>query len=172
MVALDTGSLGRCPDAVSGHTVFVLRRPAVEALQLLGWVQPADFASPDEVSVAGPLVEGAVCRVTINAYERNPEARRRCIAAHEPRCCACGFDFGAAYGPEFAGFIHVHHLRPLSAVGTEYAVDPVADLRPDCPNCHAVIHHGGRLRSIEEVRQLLAQQRHAEPSAAPDPART
>ena len=72
-------------------------------------------------------------------------------------CVICGFDFGSVYGSEFAGFIHVHHLRQLSDVGGEYVVDPVADLRPVCPNCHAVIHHGGRLRSIDEVRQLLAQ---------------
>ena len=34
-------------------------------------------------------------------------------------------------------------------------VDPVADLRPVCPNCHAVIHLGGACRTIEEVRRLL-----------------
>lgn len=125
------------------------------------------FVLPDEVPVQEPLlVEGATRTIIVNAYERNPEARRRCIAAHQPRCFACGFDFGAVYGPEFAGFIHVHHVRPLSEVGGEYAVDPVKDLRPVCPNCHAVIHHGGQLRSIEDVRQLLARQSRAEPSAA------
>ena len=106
------------------------------------------------------MVEGAASRITVNAYERNPEARCRCIAAHHPQCNVCGFDFAAVFGSEFAGFIHVHHLRPLSEVGEEYMVDPVEDLRPVCPNCHAVIHHGGRLRSIEEVRQLLARQKH------------
>jgi predicted HNH restriction endonuclease len=35
-------------------------------------------------------------------------------------------------------------------------VDPVDDLRPVCPNCHAVLHLS-QCRSIEEVRQLLAQ---------------
>ncbi len=33
------------------------------------------------------------------------------------------------------GFIHVHHLKPLSEVGYEYRVDPIRDLRPVCPNC-------------------------------------
>jgi predicted HNH restriction endonuclease len=106
--------------------------------------------------------------VAVNAYERNPEARRECIVAHEPRCFVCGFDFGLAYGPEFAGLIHVHHLRPLSEVGGEYVIDPVEDLRPVCPNCHAVIHYRGQLRSIDEVRQLLAQQRRAEPLSWPN----
>jgi len=123
-------------------------------------------AIPQEVHRTDGLVEGALRVVTVNAYERNPEARRECIVAHKPRCVVCGFDFGLAYGPEFAGLIHVHHLRPLSEVGGEYVVDPVEDLRPVCPNCHAVIHHRGRLRSIDEVRQLLAQQRQAAPGTS------
>jgi hypothetical protein len=131
---------------------------------------PAVPVYPDEIVGVEKFIEGACRMVTVNAYERDQEARRRCIAAHKPRCCACGLDFGAMYGPEFDGFIHVHHLCPLSEIGGEYEVDPVKDLRPVCPNCHAVIHHGGRLRSIEEVRQLLALQRQAEPHAAPDPA--
>lgn len=107
------------------------------------------------------LREGAVYQVTVNAYERNPEARRLCIATHGTACSICGFSFGAEYGPQADGYIHVHHVRPLSAVGGAYVVDPVEDLRPICPNCHAVIHLGGRCRSIDEVRQLRARQQHA-----------
>jgi 5-methylcytosine-specific restriction protein A len=61
----------------------------------------------------------------------------------------------AVFGPEAEGFIHVHHLIPLSTIGTEYLVDPINDLRPVCPNCHAVIHLGGGSRSIDEVREML-----------------
>jgi len=144
-----------------GGFVWQMLPQVAEAFEQLGWVNSSGFVSPDEVSAAEALIEGAVCRVTVNAYERNPEARRQCIAAHESKCHVCGFDFGTVYGPEFSGFIHVHHLRPLSEVGGESVVDPIKDLRPVCPNCHAVIHHGGRLRSIEEVRQLLDQRWHA-----------
>ena len=137
--------------------------------QLLGGY-PAGVSGwlPEEVAESPTLYEGAVRQVTINAYERNPEARRQCIAAHGTTCCICGFSFGAGYGPEAEGYIHVHHLRPLSEIGGKYVVDPVEDLRPVCPNCHAVLHLGGRCRSIEEVRQLHAQQRHAEPGTAAD----
>ncbi len=120
---------------------------------------------PDEVPTARTFIEGAVYAVTANAYERNPEARRLCIAAHEPKCAACGFDFGAAYGPEFAGFIHVHHIRPLSEIRTGYIVDPVNEMRPVCPNCHAILHHGGRLRTIAEVKDLLHRARTLEGDA-------
>jgi hypothetical protein len=109
----------------------------------------------EEVTGSGLLIEGAVCQVAINAYERNPVARARCIAYYGPSCVVCGFNFGAVYGPLAEGFIHVHHLKPLFEIGEEYQVDPVADLRPVCPNCHAVIHMVGECRGIEEVRQLL-----------------
>jgi predicted HNH restriction endonuclease len=117
-----------------------------------GAPRPARLA--EEVTRAG-LVEGEVCQVVINAYERNPIARSRCIAHYGPSCVVCGFNFGAVYGPLAEGFIHVHHVKPMSEIGAAYEVDPVADLRPVCPNCHAVIHLGGECRSIEAVRQLL-----------------
>ena len=44
---------------------------------------------------------------------------------------------------------------PLSEVKKEYRVNPEADLVPVCPNCHAVVHHGGQLRTPDDVRKLL-----------------
>jgi hypothetical protein len=126
---------------------------------------------PEEVVETPTLIEGAVRQVTVNAYERNPEARRRCIEAHGTSCCICGFSFGTVYGEVAEGYIHVHHLRPLSEVSGAYVVDPVTDLRPVCPNCHAVLHLGGECRSIEEVRHLVERNR-AEPAAAPNTGRT
>ncbi len=117
--------------------------------------QEADFSLPDEVDESTHLIEGATRRITVNAYERNPEARRECIRRHGTTCCICGFDFGKTYGKSAEGYIHVHHLRPLSEIGVKYVVDPVQDLRPVCPNCHAVIHLDGECRTIEEVKHLL-----------------
>jgi predicted HNH restriction endonuclease len=110
---------------------------------------------PEELGAAAPIREGAKYQVLVNAYERNPEAGQRCIATHGNICCVCGFSFGAVYGPEADGYIHVHRVSPLSEIGGEYVVNPVEDLRPVCPNCHAVLHLGGRRRTIDEVRQLL-----------------
>ena len=114
-------------------------------------------ALPCELLPHLPLTEGAACEVLMNRYERDPLARRRGLAHYKPTCVVCGFNFGAVYGPSTDGFIHVHHLKPLSEIGSEYVVDPVADLRPVCPNCHAVIHLGGGCRSIEQVKQLLGR---------------
>lgn len=109
----------------------------------------------EEVLSTGKLTEGAVCRVTVNAYERNPVARSRCIGHYGPTCIVCRFNFGAVYGLFAERFIHVHHIKPLSEVGEEYEVDPIADLRPVCANCHAIIHLGGKCRDIEEARCLV-----------------
>ena len=114
----------------------------------------------DEVPVTAPFLEGGRVQVTVSRYERDPRARAACIRHYGPVCDACRFDFGAAYSGVADGFIHVHHLTPVSARGQRYEIDPVADLRPVCPNCHAVIHYGGGLRTIEEVRALWAGRRH------------
>ncbi len=109
----------------------------------------------EEVSEALMLHEGATKQIMINAYERNAEARKQCLAHHGTRCTVYDFDFAATYGPVGAGFIHVHHLRPLATIGAAYAVDPIADLRPICPNCHAIIHHHNPPYTIEQVRRFL-----------------
>lgn len=112
-------------------------------------------ALPEEVPES--MWEGGKRTVTVNAYERSPEARAQCIEAHGSSCAICGFDFGRTYGDNFHGFIHVHHKTPVSKVGARYEVDPRKDLIPVCPNCHAVIHYGNETRSIEDVKLLLSK---------------
>ncbi|HXI12317.1 MAG TPA: HNH endonuclease [Thermoanaerobaculia bacterium] len=101
------------------------------------------------------LIEGAFRQIQINAYERNPIARRRCIEAHGHACVVCQFVFGSIYGPLAEGYIHVHHLVPLSQTGVEHEVDPANDLRPVCPNCHAVAHLRNPPYTIEELCGML-----------------
>ena len=57
-----------------------------------------------------------------------------------------------------AGYIHIHHLVPLSDCGEGYKVDPFKDLRPICPNCHAMVHRRQPPYSVEEVQQMLKDQ--------------
>ena len=86
------------------------------------------------------LYEGALMEVKTNKYERNLEARRECIQAKGAKCSICGFDFEKAYGSIGKGFIHVHHIVPISSIGKEYKLDVLRDLIPVCPNCHAMLH--------------------------------
>jgi 5-methylcytosine-specific restriction protein A len=110
---------------------------------------------PDELGGPDALLEGVRYQITVNAYERDPEARRLCIERQGTRCVVCSFSFGATYGPVAEDFIHIHHVRPLAEISQEYRVDPDADLRPVCPNCHAVLHRRTPPYSFEEVHAFL-----------------
>jgi hypothetical protein len=117
-----------------------------------------EFRLAEEIPSGLHYYEGAVQRVVINRYERDSCARKSCIQHYGVDCYVCGFNFSEAYGSHGANIIHVHHLKPISEVGSSYEVNPVADLRPVCPNCHAVIHSRNPAFTIEEVRAMrLAQ---------------
>ena len=113
-----------------------------------------------QASFAEPLTEGASRSVSVTVYERNPLARQQCIAHYGPTCFACGFNFGEVYGETAEGFIHVHHLKAVAGAG-QRKVNPVKDLRPICPNCHAVIHLQHPPLSITELKLMLKQVRSA-----------
>jgi hypothetical protein len=118
---------------------------------------------PDEVDHSQTYFEGAVQSVSVNAYERNANARARCIEHYGTNCFVCGFDFGKAYDGVGQGYIHVHHLRKLSEIGCEYQVDPIADLRPVCANCHSVIYLYREPFSIEDLRAMVGRSRERYP---------
>jgi predicted HNH restriction endonuclease len=100
-------------------------------------------------------VEGAARSILVNAYERNRRAREKCIQHYGRTCAVCGFAFGARYGEPATGYIQIHHVVPIARVRKEYRLNPIADLRPVCPNCHAVIHRREPPFSIDEVKQML-----------------
>ena len=120
--------------------------------ECLAIIQDCDLQNTESVSLARRYVEGSMKQIVVNAYERDPRARRACIEHHGMRCAICRFDFGEFYGPEAEGFIHVHHIKPLNEIGKRYEVDPIKDLLPLCPNCHAFIHLGRETRDVEQVR--------------------
>lgn len=115
----------------------------------------AEFPLAEEIADTSDLHEGAVRIIAVNMYERSAEARRLCVETHGSNCVVCGFSFADFYGDLAVGFIHVHHLTPLALRGNEHKVDPATDLRPVCPNCHAVIHLRGACMSIEQLKSSL-----------------
>ncbi len=125
------------------------------ALESLAWVDPSDsLLFPDELPPTATYVEGAAIQVTANCYERNRSARTACIDHYGVNCTVCGFNFASEFGELGDGFIHVHHLTPISEIGENYVVDPIADLRPVCPNCHAIIHRSDPMLTIDDARRL------------------
>lgn len=115
----------------------------------------ANTTLPEEINNPENYPEGAKTSITINAVERNPKARAVCIAHYGHICVACRFDFAATYGEFGREYIHVHHINPLKDVTDEYNVDPIKDLAPVCPNCHAMIHRREPCLTIAELQKIL-----------------
>ncbi|UCH62477.1 MAG: HNH endonuclease [Fidelibacterota bacterium] len=123
--------------------------------EYFGWVKEPDFNLPEELPSSSTVVEGIKKRVTVNTYERNQRARALCIQHYGSSCQICKFNSADIYGSQLAGIIHVHHLVPVASIVESYEINPVTDLIPVCPNCHAVLHQSDPPYPVEKVKQML-----------------
>lgn len=113
------------------------------------------FVSNDVITDIGETFrEGKSKDVTQTRYERSPEARKRCLTYYGYSCRICDFNFENHFGDVGKGFIHVHHIKQISEIGKEYEVDPIKDLIPVCPNCHAMIHSKRPALTIEKIKEI------------------
>ncbi len=113
---------------------------------------------PDEINTddGTEYIEGLKKSVTVNKYERDKEARLKCIEEHGTTCKACGINLAVVYGPELGKkYIHIHHLIPLKDIGSEYRVDSIKDLVPLCPNCHSMVHQVDPPLAVEALRSKI-----------------
>jgi 5-methylcytosine-specific restriction protein A len=117
-------------------------------------ITEAPIQSPEQVTL-GEYREGAVRQILVNAYERDRSARQACIDHFRAICAVCELSFEKKYGALGAGFIHVHHIVPLAELGPDYHLNPRKDLRPVCPNCHAMLHRQRPPLSIDALRSML-----------------
>ncbi len=139
------------------YFLWIMRPQLVEALEMLGLVT-ADLGidiQSEEDARTEEYEEGHKISVAVNIYERSREARRKCVAHYGYVCMACGFDFKNVYGQIGKDFIHVHHIVPLSQVIKKYVIEPIRDLRPLCPNCHAMVHRRATAMTIEELKTII-----------------
>jgi 5-methylcytosine-specific restriction protein A len=102
--------------------------------------------------------EGAFSYSIVKQYERSRMNRAACIEIHGTDCSICGFNFGARFGKDGEGLIHIHHVVPVSLMNGSYRLDPGKDLIPVCPNCHAMLHRKNPPYFPEELRQLLRKE--------------
>ena len=137
---------------------------ALRFFDLLGAAEPESPAReredpgrslPDELEQSAGLVEGARTQVWVNRYERSHEARKQCLEHHGYECICCGVLMADRYGALGRDYIHVHHLVPLGEIGEGYEVDPVTDLVPVCPNCHAMLHRRSPPLTPDELRREI-----------------
>ena len=139
-----------------------------KAPKAINWGNPViGIWAQDKNNVRGPLIaeevlpssktyeEGGVTTIQVNVYERDPAARRACIAHYGAACAVCHFDFGKRYGERGEGYIHVHHKTALFKSSGRKKTDPIKDLVPVCPNCHAMLHAVQDGLTVEKLRGLL-----------------
>jgi 5-methylcytosine-specific restriction protein A len=129
-------------------------RAAAAVLALLPLEAKADDLVEVVPDVAG-LPEGAKVRIEVNRYERDRRNRAATLAIHGYRCKACGVDMSERYGWNATGLIEVHHVVPVSEIGSCYVVNPKTDLVPLCPNCHSVAHRRPSPFSVDDLRHML-----------------
>ena len=128
-------------------------RDRTEPLRLAGRSHP--YLLAEEIDEQQSYSEGQVRQIKVNAYERDVGARAACISHHGVACAICSTVLASVYGEAAEGLIHVHHLVPLSTTRSSHSVDPVRDMRPVCPNCHAVIHRRRKPYSMADVQRML-----------------
>jgi 5-methylcytosine-specific restriction enzyme A len=112
---------------------------------------------PEEIHRPELYWEGASTSIAVNAYERSKKARAACLAHHGRSCKVCGFEASNVYGTLGDGVIHVHHVVPIAQIKRVYKLDPIRDLVPVCPNCHAVLHSTNPALTIDELRRHLCR---------------
>jgi predicted HNH restriction endonuclease len=146
-------------DPESGHTVFVLRSPVVEALSRLGF---GPIVPPNQPAVEVSAAEGRELLRLHRTRERSRglvARKKRAVLAAAGRleCEACGFDFAAAYGPRGDGFAECHHTHPISesAPGRRTRLSELAVV---CANCHRMLHRRP-WASVPELRAIVQSRR-------------
>ncbi|HDJ1438323.1 TPA: HNH endonuclease [Serratia rubidaea] len=135
----------------------------LEHAHLCSVIQPEVDVDTDDnthLESAASYREGGKISYFNTKYERDPQLRRAAVKLHGVTCCACGFNFKAFYGDYAEGFIHIHHIQPVSEFGGEKEVNPVTDLVPLCANCHSVIHRRkDRTLSVDQLKAMIALNR-------------
>lgn len=119
--------------------------------KILQQLSPNEFNRPRVKPEQGPelndisnglesYADGEAKTRFVTVYERNPQLRKQAIAIHGCSCKACGFNFGEFYGEYAEGYIHIHHVQPVSELDAPKTIDPEKDLVPLCANCHSIVH--------------------------------
>lgn len=100
------------------------------------------------------VTEGVVSEVKYFRSKRNRAIRNLCAERDHYTCQVCGFNFESVYGERGKGFIEIHHTKPVSSYDGEHEVR-LEDIVALCSNCHSMIHYGGKLMSVDELKEVI-----------------
>lgn len=139
----------------AGRTNLHIRNPTL-ALRVL--LKDVGLTFDEDVLITRGnerFTEGAVRDVIMQDYERSKGARLACLAHYGFNCFVCGENLRKKYRGLNMELIHVHHEIPMATISSSHTVDPILDLKPVCPNCHAVIHARVPPFTVAEAKQML-----------------
>lgn len=118
------------------------------------YVKNGFFSNDVVTDITEKFTEGRSKDIIQTRYERNPQARKICLIHHGYSCKICDFNFEEYFGEVGKGFIHVHHINPIAVIGKEHEINPIENLLPVCPNCHAMIHSKRPAFTINEIIEI------------------
>jgi putative restriction endonuclease len=114
---------------------------------------------PERFPNESGFVEGARKEKLHHGHERNSTVIRLAKQFAWQRdetlpCEVCEFSFIKKYGELGDKFIEAHHKKPVAGLkpGQRTRVEDIALV---CPNCHRMLHCGGKTRTIEDLKKLL-----------------
>lgn len=100
--------------------------------------------------------EGGVVLAMHKRYERDRKLVREKLKAARAKgplvCEVCSFDFEATYGELGAGYIEVHHLKPVHTLKPGAKVK-LSDLALLCANCHRMMHRSIAVLTLESLQK-------------------
>jgi 5-methylcytosine-specific restriction protein A len=99
--------------------------------------------------------ENNIVQIMVKRHERNKMAREKCIEYYGYKCFICEKTLTEIYGDIAENFIHVHHVNEIATIQEKYEIDPINDLRPLCPNCHAILHRKSPPYEINEIKKVI-----------------
>ena len=166
----------RVPRAVNGSIGFGQanlwyakeERAASFVKDVLEYIEKNTVALKNNETITSQVIQemyeesGIGKKILVNKYERNAQARNRCLELYGSQCLICGFESDRIYGEEFKDKIEVHHIVPINEIPSDYQVDPEKDLIPVCPNCHMILHtqmKNGEYPTIEYLINILRSKR-------------
>lgn len=137
-----------------------LEKLASDAKEIRNAIERASEAQEDGIPLAEPYEgeEGGIIIRQHKRYERDPkliaEKRKEAENLGKMHCEVCGFDFKTAYGDLGAGYIEVHHLKPVHTMKSG-SKTKLSDLALLCANCHRMAHRKRVPLSIAELKTAL-----------------
>jgi len=122
-----------------------------------------EIEQDSEINVNEEFLEGQILVRLHRIRERNPLLVKRKIksvlmARRNLEREICGFNFENTYGLAGRGYIECHHKVPLATQSLSKS-SRIDDLAIVCPNCHRIIHRGDKTKTIDEMRDIVNNNR-------------